>query len=281
MKRLSFVLLVLFAFVLGLSNVASAANDHLKCYKVKDPLMLKGPMPSWLDLTGPQFGTEQCSIVGAYRLFCVPVTKTVTQPIQRKFGKPGSVFQPVPPKQAFQNFTPDPFTGEALAEDKMCYKLKCTNPAPIPPNPGQTVTDQFGSRKLSNLHPFLLCGPAVKGTQFTFTMDQGQETPPTGSAATGACTAILNDAQTALTISCTHNVAGVFAAHIHLGAPGVPGGIVHGFPSPVSPINDVWDGTDVPPLTPADVANLLNGQLYVNVHSFTFGGGEIRGQIVP
>jgi hypothetical protein len=60
--------------------------DHLKCYKYKDPLKLKGPPPFWLNLEGSQFPPESCKIVGGFRLFCVPVTKEVTATIQGKSG---------------------------------------------------------------------------------------------------------------------------------------------------------------------------------------------------
>ena len=32
-------------------------------------------------------------------------------------------------------------------------------------------------------------------------------------------------------------------------------------------------------ITPTDVTNLNNGQFYVNIHSTTFPGGELRGQL--
>jgi hypothetical protein len=34
-------------------------------------------------------------------------------------------------------------------------------------------------------------------------------------------------------------------------------------------------------LSAANANNLLNGLLYINIHTTTFGGGEIRGQILP
>jgi hypothetical protein len=44
----------------------------------------------------------------------------------------------------------------------------------------------------------------------------------------------------------------------------------------VSPINLI-----VGPLTPAQVADLMNGLSYINIHTSQFPGGEIRGQILP
>jgi hypothetical protein len=122
--------------VTALLGMAAAQTDHLKCYKVKDALRIKGPPPAWLELSGPQFGDEQCRIIGGFRLFCVDVQKTVTAPVQRKLG-PGP----------YQPFTPQPVA--ALGEqDRLCYRIKCSGgsaPAALP------VTDQFATRTVTNL----------------------------------------------------------------------------------------------------------------------------------
>ena len=52
---------------------AQPINDHLKCYKVKDPLRLSGVV----DLNGPQYGLEPNCKISRPLLFCVPVVKTV------------------------------------------------------------------------------------------------------------------------------------------------------------------------------------------------------------
>lgn len=142
--RDSMVLVAAFAAVLaGSMGPASAQTlDHLKCEKVKDPLRLKGPKPSWLDLTGVDGSTEQCRIVGAFRLACTPVHKEVTASIQRKLDG------------GFEDFVPAPSDGRPEG-DKLCYKIRCTDPGP----PDRDVTDQFGSRTVEKLKPFLLCGP--------------------------------------------------------------------------------------------------------------------------
>jgi hypothetical protein len=133
-------------------------EDHLKCYKVKDELILKPPAgadaaPEWLKLTGSQFGEENCKIVGGFRLFCVPVAKDINHDPRMKLRSETGV--------APYYVTPEPFPGPGpVEEDKLCYKIKCEEP---PPGSSQEVTDQFASRTVERMKPFLVCGPAVKG----------------------------------------------------------------------------------------------------------------------
>ncbi len=112
-----------------------AIGDHVKCYKVKDPLKLTGTV----DLFAPQFGLESGCRIGRAKLFCVPVKKRVVQ---------------VTPS------TPTGVTGQALREDRLCYPIRC--PAPVPPLPARDVVDQFGRRTVTAFKAFLLCTPALK-----------------------------------------------------------------------------------------------------------------------
>ncbi len=120
---------------------AAALPDHLKCYKIKDPLVLQGI----LDVHTPQFGPETGCTVSKAKLFCVPATKTVVSAEDRKTGP----------------ITPLPVAGAAAADDRICYKLKC----PAAPA-DQEVTDQFGTRTLTKLKASMVCTPAVKGTAY-------------------------------------------------------------------------------------------------------------------
>lgn len=136
---------------------------------------------------------------------------------------------------------------------------------------------------ICTVHPLSMSGtiniaaPPTPPKLFTFLLDDDQELScaGTGSTATGWGLAILNSAQTQLSIYVEHNVVGANAGHIHFGAPCVDGGAIRfGFTSAASPIHNTWN------LTPTNVAELLAGNLYVNIHSPAFPNGEIRGQIV-
>jgi hypothetical protein len=114
--------------------------------------------------------------------------------------------------------------------------------------------------------------PASAETIFEAELTGSQEVPPTDSTAYGTATIILNDAQTEATY--TVAFAGLdypqTAAHFHLGAPGENGPPIFTLDLG-SPLAGVW------PLTVDDVTALLNEEVYVNIHTEGYPGGEIRG----
>ncbi|HJQ39023.1 MAG TPA: IPTL-CTERM sorting domain-containing protein, partial [Thermoanaerobaculia bacterium] len=113
-------------------------------------------------------------------------------------------------------------------------------------------------------------------TLFVFHLSQDQEVPPTGSIARGGCMGRFNAGASELTLVCTHNVENPTVMHIHHGALGVNGDIAFDLGSPVSPVIATWSG-----MPPADVTDLMAGNLYVNIHTAGRPSGEIRGQILP
>jgi uncharacterized repeat protein (TIGR01451 family) len=109
---------------------------------------------------------------------------------------------------------------------------------------------------------------------FTASLNSAQETPPNNSTAAGTATLMLSpDEQTArVSLSFSGLSSAETAAHIHgPAAPGAIGQIL--FPLPNGSFTDFLISPSA-----ADVQNLKNGQLYINVHSSNFLNGEIRGQ---
>lgn len=126
----------------GFVSLAGAqVNDHLECYKIKDPQKMQAVVD--LDALQDRFdvataGLNGCKLSPRAVLFCIPVTKSV-RPL-------------VPPTPATG------FVGPPLQTDQLCYKLKC----PKPTVTSVDVVDQFAKRKIEGFAPALLCAPAIK-----------------------------------------------------------------------------------------------------------------------
>lgn len=112
---------------------------------------------------------------------------------------------------------------------------------------------------------------------FSASLDGAQEVPANASAGQGFGIVRFDASTNAVQMFCYHSSlsAGAVAAHMHQGAFGVNGGVVIGLASSAP---NTWTGSGV--LTPAQATTLNTGGMYFNVHTTTFPGGEIRGQIV-
>jgi hypothetical protein len=157
---------ILAVVALVVSAATVRAQDHEKCYKIKDPAKIKGIV----DITTPQFGLEPGCKLGPAKYFCAPAFKT-----------------PISVTSAGAPIVPLPVYAPPAPVDRICYKIKCPIPPPPFP-PDQNVTDQFGNRTLSKFQASYLCTPAVKGPGFcgNAVIDPGEDCD---GLALGACTA--------------------------------------------------------------------------------------------
>jgi CHRD domain len=128
---------------------------------------------------------------------------------------------------------------------------------------------------------------AAKRT-FHVHLSGAQEVPKTGSHATGTATfKIARNGRSIHYRLTAHGLHGTpAAAHIHLGRPGVPGGIiialkVRPFHLPASGVVTKKSFTPVGSVkTFAQAIRAIRaGKTYVNIHTTKFPAGEIRGQI--
>ncbi len=107
-------------------------------------------------------------------------------------------------------------------------------------------------------------------------MSAAQEVPTNASTATGTGTLVVDPATRAASGSITLTGMTATAAHIHLGATGVNGGVI-------VPLTDagggVWNVPASAVFTAEQLKSYKEGNLYFNAHSAAFPGGEIRGQI--
>src|SRR3954453_21730298 len=123
---------------------------------------------------------------------------------------------------------------------------------------------------------FAIAIPAAAQT-FVFDLRGTQEVPPTASIASGGCFGQLDQPSSTFSITCVHDVVNATVMHIHRGAAGVNGPVLFDLGDPgVSPVTGTWTS-----MAPADISDLLAGNLYVNIHTAGRPAGEIRGQILP
>ena len=134
-----------------------------------------------------------------------------------------------------------------------------------------------------NIHTAAFGGGEIRGQMrkdagdhFYAVCDGASETPPVPTTGIGGASLIVGPTGViTVTGQFTGLTSGAIAAHVHVGAVGVAGPVLF----PLTFAGGNLSGTFTP--TPADLTNLRTGQWYVNVHSSTFGGGEIRGQLLP
>ncbi|MBK8634390.1 MAG: CHRD domain-containing protein [Saprospiraceae bacterium] len=117
------------------------------------------------------------------------------------------------------------------------------------------------------------------GTSFTANLNGDQENPAIVTSAKGTGTFTLTDEGLLFAVSVEGT--GIANAHFHSGKIGANGGVVRGILPEFKggTAVGIWKKTDSQPLTAELIKSLLLGDLYVNVHSSTNPGGEIRGQV--
>jgi hypothetical protein len=121
---------------------------------------------------------------------------------------------------------------------------------------------------------------------FTANLNGAQEAPtPVVTTGVGTATMTIDDLTGVWTLTGTFSsLLGIANnAHIHgPGAIGVPAGVVKGLTFDAASSGN-FSGSSVSTgvYSAGQITDLKNGLHYVNIHSTSFGGGEIRGQLVP
>ena len=111
---------------------------------------------------------------------------------------------------------------------------------------------------------------------FKASLSGKNEVPPNSVAATGTVTATYDTASKMLTWKGSYSglTGPATAAHFHGPA---PAGKNAGVMVPISPNGPAFEGSAT--LTDAQAKALVDGDMYVNVHTAANKGGEIRGQL--
>lgn len=113
-----------------------------------------------------------------------------------------------------------------------------------------------------------------------FDLSPGQEVPRADSAASGLGYATLNTTSGGLRLNAWSMDMETTAAHIHQAGIGENGDVVIGLAANADTAG-LWQTPANTALDSDTQALLLTGGHYVNMHSESFPGGEIRGQITP
>lgn len=130
-------------------------------------------------------------------------------------------------------------------------------------------------RLLPCLAGILLAGLVPAQTSYFVAGLRGeQEVPPTPSTGRGYGIVQLDEPANIVTVTLHTDVTAGNAAHIHAGARGVNGGVIFSLTF-IAPGRCVTGG----PMSAANVALLKTGGCYLNIHTPSFPGGEIRGQL--
>lgn len=116
---------------------------------------------------------------------------------------------------------------------------------------------------------------------FTAQLSGANEVPPRATPATGTATLGYSLATRMFEIgfSFANLTTAPVGAHIHTGVAGVNGPIIINLTSALPGGTSGTSATVTGTLTAAQESALFAGGLYVNVHTPTFPGGEIRGQL--
>jgi hypothetical protein len=110
------------------------------------------------------------------------------------------------------------------------------------------------------------------------TLSGAQEVPPVTTSGSGSGTITVSEDKS---VSGSVKITGftATAAHIHTGAAGKNGPVI--IPLTKSSDGSTWSVPAGAKLTDAQYNEYKAGNLYVNVHSAAFKGGEVRGQLKP
>lgn len=134
---------------------------------------------------------------------------------------------------------------------------------------------------LSVIYLVLLAASASADRGFSGDLSGAQEVPSTASAGTGAAYAFLDAGETQITVFLSFSglTTAATAAHIHEASAGANGPALFSLSPPAATAGEITPL--VIALSAAQVTSLKNGSFYVNVHTSTFPGGEIRAQLYP
>lgn len=160
----------------------------------------------------------------------------------------------------------------------------CAPSNPATPTTSATPAPAASTTVTATPAPTTTAGPAATagGTGFYASLSSALEVPAVSGNATGVASATLSADEQSLTVRVAAiNTSGAISiGHLHDAPAGSNGDIVKPLTITGNTGSVTWTAKDADkPLTPALVADLKAGKLYVNLHTQGNPGGEVRGQL--
>jgi hypothetical protein len=171
-----------------------------------------------------------------------------------------------------------------LAALPVALLAACAPSNPATPTSTATPAPAASTAVTATPAPSATASPAaaMAGTGFFASLSSALEVPPVSGNATGVASATLSKDEQALTVKVAAiNTSGAISiGHLHDAPAGSNGDIVKPLVLTGNTGTVTWTTKDADkPLTPALVADLKAGKLYVNLHTQGNPGGEVRGQL--
>ena len=135
-------------------------------------------------------------------------------------------------------------------------------------------TDQYGAGEIRG--QLTVSG----GVGFSALLNSENEPDEVVSDGQGTGSFVFTDAGLIYRVTVSELTGEIAAAHFHNAPAGVNGGVVRAITFEGNTAAGIWRPSDDQALTPALIQELIAGNLYVNVHTPEYGGGEIRGQVL-
>ncbi len=136
--------------------------------------------------------------------------------------------------------------------------------------------NQISTKALVGLF-FSLVSLTISAQSMKVTLAGSQEVPPVATSASGMGSIMVSPDGSVSGSVTTTGVDGTMA-HIHEAPMGQNGPVIIPF---AKTADNVWSVGAGAKLNDAQLQSLKSGNLYINVHSATNKGGEIRGQLKP
>lgn len=139
----------------------------------------------------------------------------------------------------------------------------------------------FKAITLALMSVFFATGASAGIISWTASLDGAQEVPASGSSATGSAFGTLDDLSGTLSWNISFSGLSGPAVGLHFHGP-APAGANAGVLINVGDISGLTSSSiGSADLSPMQIGYLLDGLMYINVHTAQFPAGEIRGQVEP